>query len=347
MRNRTGIWALLVLVVLVLPLVFWYRGQASERAGGQTITFYQEIGPCGLDPARVADGASARVMANIFENLVRYKEGSTEIEPGLATAWDVSPDGREWTFKLRKGVKFHDGTPFNARAVKFSVERQLPPNRTDDMPYAAFTFGPVERVEAVDDHTVKFILKKPYAPFPANLAMCPAAPIVSPAAVAKHGEDFRVHPVGTGPYRFVAWDRGRQIVLERNPDYWGEPPATQRIVFKFSRDYAARLGELIRGSVDAMDGVNPQDVKKLEDKGVKVIKEPGMNVNYFAFFCDRPPFDNVKLRRAVSMAIDRQRLAARLYRGSARAANGPLPPFVPGYDPKLKPLPYNPEKARA
>ena len=348
MRRRSRVWSLLVLVIFVLPLVFGCGGgQAPQQAKEQTIVFAQGSDPRGLDPAYVDDGESAKVIVNILENLVRYKEDSTEIQPWLATDWEMSPDGKGWTFKLRKGVKFHDGTPFNAEAVKFSVERQLPPNRTDDMPYASFTFGPVDRVEVVDEYTVKFVLKEPYAPFLANLAMCLAAPIVSPTAVKKYGDDFIEHPVGTGPYRFVKWDKGQQIVLERNPDYWGEPPKADKVVFKFTKENSVRASELITGAIDAMDGVDPNDVKKLEDNGIKVIKDPGMNINYFAFFCDRPPFNNPKLRQAVSMAINRERLAKYLYQGYAQVANGPLPSFMPGYDPNLKPLPYDPERAKA
>ena len=155
----------------------------------------------GLDPAFVDDGESAKVMCNIYENLVKYKNGSTEIEPALATSWSQTNDGLTWTFNLRKGVKFHDGTPFNAAAVKFSVDRQLPPQATDDMPYASFTFDPaiIKEVKVVNDSTVQFLLKAPYAPFLANLAMSLAAPIVSPAAVKKYGNGFHPAPRGHRP----------------------------------------------------------------------------------------------------------------------------------------------------
>ncbi|KKM08836.1 ABC transporter substrate-binding protein [Clostridiales bacterium PH28_bin88] len=320
-------------------------GQASKPAE-KILVYARGADPRGLDPAYVDDGESAKVIVNIYENLVQYKPNSTDIEPGLATEWSSSEDGKVWTFKLRQGVKFHDGTPFNAQAVKFSVERQLPPNLNDDMPYATFTFGPVDKVEAADEYTVKFYLKEPYAPFLANLAMSLSAPIVSPAAVQKFGADFNQNPVGTGPFKFVKWEKDQQIVLEANKDYWGEKPKVDKVVFKVTKENSVRASELISGAVDIIDGVDPNDVKKLEDSGLKVLKAPGMNINYMGFFTHKKPFNDPKLRQAVSMAVNRKDLVDFLYQGMAKLANGPLPDFMPGYAADLKPYEYNPEDAK-
>lgn len=342
---------LIGLAVVMTALLLAGCGGGKEQSAGtakeKVFVFAQGSDPRGLDPAFVDDGESAKVMVNIYDNLVRYKPGSTEIEPALATDWESNEDKTEWTFHLRKGVKFHDGTPFNAEAVKFSIERQLPPNRTDDMPYASFTFGPVKSVEVVDEYTVKIILNAPYAPFLANMAMCMAAPIVSPAAVEKYGEDYISHPVGTGPFKFVKWDRGQSIELVANKEYWDGPPKLDKLIFKFVKENSVRASELINGSIDAMDGVDPNDVKKLEDSGVIVSKSPGMNINYLAFFTNKPPFNNEKLRIAVSHAINREDIVKHLYQGTAELANGPLPSFMPGYDKNLKPYEYDPEKAKA
>jgi peptide/nickel transport system substrate-binding protein len=300
----------------------------------------------GLDPAYVDDGESAKVIVNIYDNLVKYKTGSTEIEPALATSWTVSADSKVWTFKLRKGVKFHDGTPFNAAAVKFSVERQLPPLATDDMPYASFTFEPVKKVEAIGPYTVRFTLSRPYAPFLANMAMCLAAPIVSPAAVKKYGKEFIQHPVGTGAFKFEKWDRDQQIVLVKNQTYWGKKALVDKVVYKVTKENAVRASELLTGAIDIMDGVDPNDVKRLESSKMKMIKNPGMNINYMGFMCHRKPFNDVRLRRAISMAINRKNLVKYLYQGYSKVANGPLPSFIPGYDPKLTPIAYNPKKAK-
>ncbi len=350
--NKKGFLLALVLVTSFALLIAGCGGEKAKEAGtaekDYTLVYAQGSDPRGLDPAFVDDGESAKVMCNIYEGLVGYKPDNTEIEPRLATEWSSSEDGKVWTFKLRQGVKFHDGTDFNAEAVKYSVERQLPPKRTDDMPYASFTFGPVQKVEVVDQYTVKFTLDQPYAPFLANLAMAMAAPIVSPAAVEKAGGgDINETPVGTGPFKFVKWEKGQQITLERNNEYWGDKAKASKVVFKFTKENSVRASELMTGAIDMMDGVDPNDVKKLEDSGAKMIKNPGMNINYLGFYTHKPPFDNVKMRQAVSHAINRQQLVDYLYQGLADVAGGPLPKFMPGYDKNLKPLEYDPEKAKA
>jgi len=346
-KTRKTLISLVLIACFMLTVVLaGCGGQQAGQTGGKTLVFAQGSDPRGLDPALVDDGESANIMVNIYDNLVQYKPGSTEVEPGLATEWTSSPDGKEWTFKLRQGVKFHDGTPFNAEAVKYSIDRQLPPNRTDDMPYASFTFGPVKEVQVVDEYTVKIILNEPYAPFLANIAMCLAAPIVSKAAVEKYGADFNKHPVGTGPFKFVKWDIGQQIVLEANPDYWGGKPKLDKVVYKFVKENSVRASELMTGSVQVMTGVDPNDVKKLEEKGLTVSKNPGMNINYMGFYVDKEPFNNPKIRQALSMAINRENLVKFLYQGFAQLANGPLPSFMPGYDKTLQPYPYDPEGAK-
>ena len=339
MRKFFLLIAMLVLVAVAItgaaaaPKILIYARGADSR---------------GLDPAYVDDGESAKVMCNIYENLVKYKNGNTDIEPALATSWSQSKDGLTWTFNLRKGVKFHDGTPFNAAAVKFSVDRQLPPQATNDMPYASFTFDPgiIKEVKAVNDYTVQFLLKAPYAPFLANLAMSLAAPIVSPASVKKYGNDFIQHPVGTGPFVFEKWDKDQQIVLVKNKNYWGKQALVDKVVFKVTKENSVRASELMTGAIDIMDGVDVNDVKTLESKGMKMIKNAGMNINYMAFFCHKKPFSDPRVRRAISMAINRAEIVKYLYQGYAELANGPLPNFIPGYDPKLEPLPYNPEQAK-
>jgi hypothetical protein len=169
------------------------------------------------------------------ETLVTFPEESTQIVPGLAESWTISKDGLTYTFKLRKGVKFHDGTPFNAEAVKFSIERQFnpehPANKLGKYPFANFFFGNVKAVEAMDDSTVRFVLKEPRASFLAVLTSG-AASIVSPTAVRKWGVDYPLNPVGTGPFRYVSWQRGQQVVLEKNPDYWKGPVKLDRVVYR-------------------------------------------------------------------------------------------------------------------
>lgn len=351
-KSKLTLSLLLVLALLATMVVGCGGAKSSDKSGGtgtnkDILIFAQGADPRGLDPAMVDDGESAKVMCNIYDTLVKYKPDSTEIVPSLATEWTSSPDGKEWTFKLKSGVKFHDGTPFNAEAVKFSVDRQLPPQRTDDMPYASFVFGPVKEVQVVDANTVKFILTDPYAPFLANLAMALAAPIVSPTAVKKYGADYNSNPVGTGPFKFVKWDKGQQIVLDRNDEYFGDKAKMKKVVFKITKENSVRASELMTGAVDIIDGVDPNDVKKLEESKMTVAKDAGMNINYMLFMCDRAPFNNAKLRQAVSYAINKDELVKYLYKDLAETAPSMLPTFIPGYDPSLKGIPYDPAKAKA
>lgn len=333
------LWSLIV-------LLFVGAVGVNFAAAPKVLVYAKGADPRGLDPAYVDDGESAKIMVNIYDNLVKYKRGSTAVQPALATSWTQSSDGLTWTFNLRKGVKFHDGTPFNAEAVKFSVERQLPPKATDDMPYASFTFDPIKRVEVVDEYTVRFVLKYLYAPFLANLAMSLAAPIVSPAAVKKYGADFIQHPVGTGPFVFEKWDKDQQIVLVKNKSYWGVKGKVDKIVFQTVKENSVRASQLITGAADIIDGIDPNDVKKLESSGVKVIKNAGMNINYMGFFCHKKPFSDVRVRRAIAMAINKAEIVQYLYQGYAEVADIPLPSFIPGYDAKIKSLSYNPEQAK-
>lgn len=321
---------------------------ASKTTGPKTLIYAQGADPRGLDPAYVDDGESAKVMCNIFEGLVKYKADSTDIEPCLATDWKISSDGKEYTFNLRKNVKFQDGTPFNADAVKFSIERQLPPNATDDMPYASFTFDPtiVDKVIKVDDYTIKITLKQPYTPFLANLAMALAAPIVSPTAVQKYGSKFIENPVGTGAFKFVSWDKGQSVKLVKNNDYWGDKAKVDNLIFKITKENSVRASELMTGADDIIDGVDPNDIPKIKQSKMSIFNSKGMNINYMAFNCSRAPFNDPKLREAVSHAINRDELVKYLYQGYSEVANSPLPSFIPGYDKTVKPYEYDAEKAK-
>ena len=197
---------------------------STKSTANDTFTFAQGADPRGLDPARVDDLESGKVIVNIYEGLTKYAPDSTKVEPSLAESWTVSPDGLSYTFKLRQGVKFHDGTDFNADAVKFNIDRQLPPKADDNMPYASFTFGTVKDVQVVDPYTVKINLSQPNTAFLANLAMGMAAPMVSPKALTDNNNSVMDNPVGTGPYKFVKWTKGENVQLVRNDDYWGERP---------------------------------------------------------------------------------------------------------------------------
>ncbi|MHB8740710.1 MAG: ABC transporter substrate-binding protein, partial [Coriobacteriia bacterium] len=320
---------------------------SAESTQSDTFTFAQGADPRGLDPARIDDLESAKPIGNIYEGLTRYAADSTEIEPCLAESWKISDDGLTYTFTLREGVKFHDGTDFNAEAVKFNIDRQLPPLADDDMPYASFTFGTVKSVEVVDDHTVQIELTQKNTAFLANLAMSMAAPMVSPAALVAGNNSVMDAPVGTGPYTFVEWNKGENLVLVRNDEYWGEPAKTKNIVFSFITDNSARVLALNNGEVDMIDGIDATVVETLTGAGSELYEAPGMNVNYMAYNTTRPIFADAAARRAFSQAVNVDELVQSLYQGYSEKATTILPTFMPGYDSTVEQVAFDAEAARA
>lgn len=305
----------------------------GERALGEQSLLVGLAGDAmGLDPARVTDAESVEVCEQIYETLVRVGEGGA-IEPGLATRWEVSPDGKEWTFHLRQGVRFHDGTPLDAEAVVYSLERQRDPRHPayqQDFSYRSL-FNNVVHVMALDRGTVRIALEQPYAPFLANLSMFSMA-IVSPRAVARQGDDFRRHPVGTGPFRFVEWQPGERLTLEANPSYWGGTPKLRRLTFVPVRDPRQRLLALEGGTLHVAENLAPRDLQFVAlHPELQALRADSDTVGYLAMNTRRAPFDDVRIRRAVNLAIDKQRIVRLAYQGVAREASGPLPPSMWGH----------------
>jgi len=340
--------AVLLALSAALPL-----GACRKALPTATIVYGRGEDSESLDPQAIDDGESAKVCNSLFEGLVTFGKGSCEIVPALAESWSPSPDGLEWTFRLRKGVKFHDGTGLDADAVVFSMQRLLdeknPMKPDDKVPYASFYRGIVASVAAKDPLTVVFRLTRPFAPFVANMAMFSAS-IVSPTAVKAAGSRaFGKSPVGTGPFRFESWSQGeKKIVLVRHDAYWGGAPAVGRVIFKTIPDNNARLTALRSGDINWMDGVPCEEIDPCrKDARLKVWSATGMNVGYLAMNTERKPFDDPRVRRAVSLAVDRKRLVDALYYGSAVPAVHPMPPGTPGYDAST-PLPAaDPAKAKA
>ena len=255
----------------------------------QTFVFGAQGEPVQLDPAVITDGISGRITRQIYDGLVKYKGATTEVEPSLAQSWEVSPDGKAWTFTLRRNVKFHDGTPFDAKAVVWNFERwwKTTHPQHDNQVKAGQTFeywegqfggfddkSIVTKVEATGSHTMRVTLKDPQAPFLANLAMF-TFDIASPAAVEKWGTEFGKHPVGTGAYKLVEWKPNQEVVLEANPDYWGVKPKIKRVVVRNIKDNSQRLGALKAGEIHGMEGLNPDDVAVVKrDPNLQVLLRP-------------------------------------------------------------------------
>ena len=306
-----------------------------------TLIYAQGAEPRGLDPALVDDGESAKVMINIYDGLLQYNKDSTKVEPSLAKSWEVSPDGLSYTFHLQEGVKFHDGTDFNAEAVKVNIDRQIPPLVTADMAYGSFVYGSVKDVQVVDKNTVKVNLTAPSTPFLANLAMVMSAPIVSPKALTDSKNNVNQAPVGTGPYKFVKWSKDENIILVRNDEYWGTKALTKNVIFKFIKDNSARVVALNNGEADMIDGIDATVVKQITDGGNKIFQAPGMNVNYMAYNTSKAPFNDAKVRKAVSQAINVPELVKSLYQGYSEPANSVLPTFMEGYDKSIAQVSYD------
>ena len=305
--------------------------------------------PKALDPAAVTAVNDFRILMNVFDGLVRYKDGTLEVEPALATDWTISDDGTVYTFDLREGVTFHDGTPFNAEAVVFNFERML----NEDHPYhdtgpfpLAFFFSAVESVEALDDTTVEFTLNAPYAPFLSNLAY-PTGLIVSPASVEEHGEEVGRNPVGTGPFTFVEWRSNEAVVVEGNPDYWDGAPGLEAVVFRPITDANTRTAEMLAGGIDLMVEVPPVALSEFEGDGFTVHEQAGPHVWFLILNAKEGPFADKRVRQAANYAVNKEAIVNDVLEGTAEVAAGPTPPaFAWAHNPDLEPYPYNPDRAR-
>lgn len=359
--SKKKLWSLAVLVMLVLSTVLAACSSDSsdddkdgDKSEPKVLVFGRGGDSVSLDPATVTDGESFKVTQNVFETLVNFGAQDTTINPGLAKKWVPSEDGLTYTFELEEGIKFHDGTDFNAEAVVFNFERWAN-GAGEDFYYYSSMFGGykgdeghvIESVTAEGDYTVVFKLKRPQAPFLKNLAMSPFG-IASPAAIEKSGDKFGDNPVGTGPFKFVEWKRNDSITIDKNKDYWVDGlPKLDTVVFKAIPDNSARLNALNTGEIDLADGVNPADGASVEgnDK-LQLFERPSMNVGYLGLTTTRPPFDKVEVRQAINYAIDKQAIVDAFFEGRAEVAKNPMPPVISGYNDDIAGYEYNPEKAK-
>jgi peptide/nickel transport system substrate-binding protein len=260
----------------------------------------QTAEPQALDPSTVTSLNDFRILANVFEGLVRFDADSLQVRPSLATDWEVSDDGLTYTFHLREDVRFHDGSDFDARAVKFTFDRMLDPAHPyhDTGPFPlAFLFDPIERVEAVDPATVRFHLSEPFAPLLSNLAY-PAGYIVSPEAVKARGAAFGRRPSGTGPFRFEMWQSGIKVQLARNSDYWYGAPALEAVVFRPLVNANTRVAELLAGGVDVLTGV-PFDMLPIlaDTPRLEQHREVGPHLWFITLNMREGPFTDPRMRR--------------------------------------------------
>jgi peptide/nickel transport system substrate-binding protein len=305
--------------------------------------------PKSLDPHAVTATNDFRILVNLYDGLVRYKDGTLEVEPALAERWAISEDGKTYTFKLRQGITFHDGSEFNADAVKFNFDRMLREDHAfhDTGPFPlSFNFAAVEAVNVIDDSTVEFKLNEPFAPFLSNLAY-PTGLIVSPAAVEQHGKDYGRHPSGTGPFRFAEWKPNQLVAAERNEAYWDGAPTLEAVVFRPITDANTRVAEMMAGGIDIMVEVPPDNLTDFRsDANLQVVEQPGPHVWFVILNTKEGPFADKRVRQAANLAVNKETLVNDVLQGTATVAAGPIPPAFNWVESSVGPYPHDPERAR-
>ena len=351
-------------------------GDGGDRASKTALVLAYASEPVVLDGARTRDVSASRVASQIFETLVKHERGTTNIVPWLARSWDTSADGLTWTFQLRSGVRFHDGTAFDAAAVCANFDRwhnargvlqaeQLSGSwrmyfegfATKDLPDV-----PEQSVyrscEARSGDTAVLTLTKPLPRMMSALAAWGFG-MASPDALRRYEADRwsgtpprfegtfgTEHPVGTGPFRFESWIRDDRLVLVRNDDYWGEEAAMERLIFRAIGDGAARRQALESGEIDGYEPVDPADVASLREAGFDVRTRQPLNVGYLALNQSTPLLQNLDVRRAIAHAVNREALVRAKYLPGTLLAKEFVPPFVAGFADDVRTYPYDPDRAR-
>jgi peptide/nickel transport system substrate-binding protein len=316
-------------------------GGASGTGGATTFVYARGKDSPTHDPAEATYGESAIVLVNVYDTLVRFKYGSSAIEPALAVAWEAAADRRAMTFTLRDGVRFHDGSACDAAAVVANFERQRdlshpfhftapgqPPAR---YPYWGDMFGFVAKTTAVDVRTVRFEFNEPMPPFFLSLLAMVTNSIVSPKALEQGAGYVKRHPVGTGAFVWGCREN-EEITLTANPSWWGGKPAIDRLCSRWSPSSRTRT-RLESGQVDGVDNLASKDVPRAKANAKVKVHEvaTGLSVCYLAMNNDRKPFDDVRVRQAVALAVDKPRLAAIAYDGLATPIATLVPPGVEGH----------------
>jgi peptide/nickel transport system substrate-binding protein len=307
--------------------------------------------PTSLDPGQLTDINSMKLLGAMYDTLVRFKPDSFDLAPSLATSWDISSDLMLYTFKLRPGVKFHDGTDFNADAVKFTYDRLLDPNHpfadTGPFPFAPGYYGSIAETIVVDPLTVQFRLNRQDASL-INAFTLNTGRIVSPQAVKTSRKGFAQNPVGTGPFKFVSWDHNVRITLTANPDYWDGAPALSQLIFRPLVDEQTRITEFLSGGVDVIFDVPPDNIDQVKGNPDAVfLEQPGPHVWWVTLNVQKPPFDNVLVRRAVNYAVNKDALTQDILKGTGTPSVGPIPPAIGwAYTDQVMRYNYDPDRAR-
>jgi dipeptide transport system substrate-binding protein len=354
-RSRKALWC-----ALALP-----AAMALTPVAAKTLVYCSEGSPENFYPGVNTTGTSFDVTEQIYDNLVQFEHGGTKVVPALAESWTISKDGLEYIFKLRKGVKWQSNksfTPsrdFNADDVLFMFDRQW----VENDPYFKVTssnhsyFGDMgmpkllKSVEKVDEYTVKITLNAPEAPFLANLAMQFAGIQSKEYAIAmlKAGmpEKIDQDPLGTGPFQVVQYQKDALIRFKANPTYWAGKAKIDNLIFAITPDASVRWAKLQKGECHVMPYPNPADLDAMrKDSKVTVLEQPGLNIGYLAYNTTKKPFDDVRVRKAINMAIDKKAIISAVYLSTGVAATNPIPPGQWSYNKALKDDAFNPAEAK-
>lgn len=337
------------------------------QSGDKTLIYCSEGSPAGFDPAQYTTGTDFDASAYpIYNALVEFDRGGTEVHPALAEKWDISADGKTYTFHLRQGVKFGTTdyfTPsrdFNADDVVFTFKRITDKNfefnkaYPAEFPYSVDMGLPdlIESVEKVDDHTVKIVLKQVEAPFLQNIAM-PFAYIDSAEYAGKlmqegKAADINTKPVGTGPFVFKSYQKDTQIRYTKNPDYWDKDNVhIDNLVFAITKDSAVRAQKVQAGECNVSAYPKPAEIEAAKKSGkVNVLEQPGFNVGYLGYNTEHGKLGELKVRQALDMAINKDAIINAVYQKAGIKATNPMPPTQWGYNDTIKDALYNPEKAK-
>ena len=340
----------------------------SGAFAAKTLVYCSEGSPEGFNPQFFTTGTTADASSvPLYNRLVEFETGTTTVVPGLAESWTATSDGLSYTFKLRKGVKFHSNThftptrDFNADDVLFSFNRMADPNH----PFAKVTPGQtyayyddmdlkniVDRLEKVDAMTVKFVLKKPEAPFIADMAMDFASILSAEYAqkmlAAKTPEIIDKEPIGTGPFQFVSYQKDAVIRYKAFDAHWGGRPKIDNLVYAITTDASVRYAKLKTGECHVMAFPKPADVALMKaDPNINVFSQQGLNVGYVAFNVEKKPFDSKLVRQALNMAVNKKAILDSVFQGAGQTAKNPIPPTLWGYNDRIVDYAYDPAKAKA
>jgi peptide/nickel transport system substrate-binding protein len=340
-RKRLIGLALMLILILILGASLAQAQQEKPKAGG-TLVYATGTDALTLDPQFVTDVPTSRAVMQIHETLVKYDQ-NMNITPWLAESWTTSADRLTWTFKLRKGVKFQDGTPFNADAVKYTFDRIVDPAIASPR---KSTVVMVKEVKVVDEYTVAITTNKPFAPLLAQLTAYNIS-IISPTAARKWEKKYAQNPSGTGPFKLESWTPGERIVFARNENYWAEKPYVDKVIFRVVPEDSTRVMLLLSGEADVIASVPPVLTEKLkQSKDVKILRKMGFRTIYIGMNNKIKPFTDVRVRRAVAHAINPESIVNGILNGMANIGGSFESPVIPGAIQGLKPYSYDPALAK-